>query len=109
MAAARPQGFVLPTQTAGFFFSVGVVVMSPSVHGGTFGEGRLNALVMSLRVMLWNGTVALVTGPAEVRAWRGSMGLLGVATAVQVRLWRDTGLDMRSNITTFSGEGGNPA
>lgn len=109
MAAARPQGLVLPTQTAGFFFSVGGVVMNPSVHGGTFGEGRLNALVMSLRVMLWNGTVALVTEPAEVRAWRGSMGLLGVATAVQVRLRRDTGLDMRSTTTTFSGEGGNPA
>jgi hypothetical protein len=103
MALARPRGLVMPTQTAGFFFSIGGVVLNPSVHGGSFGQGRMNSLVMSLRVMLANGTATTISDATEVVAWRGSLGLLGIVTGVQLQLRQDTGFYMDSLTVNFDG------
>jgi hypothetical protein len=101
MAIARPAGYVLSTQTAGPFFSIGGVVFNPSVHGGSYHEERMNELLLSARVMLANGTSMVITGDA-IKAWRGSMGLLGIGTGCEIKVRPDTGFRMSSLSQTFS-------
>lgn len=90
----RPQGYLLPTQTAGLFFSLGGVFMNPSVHGSNMNSDRLAKLVTGLTAVLSDGTSVTITAPAELAKWRGSMGLLGIVTAIEIQLRRDTGLAM---------------
>jgi hypothetical protein len=101
MAIARPNGYVLPTSTAGFFFSIGGVVMNPSVHGGAYNEERMNYLLLSARVMLANGTSVVISGE-EIKVWRGSLGLLGIATGCEIKVKQDQGLQMSTLTQTFN-------
>jgi len=97
MALARPHQLLMKTQTAGLIFSVGGVLMNPSAHGSTLESERLCSLLSGLRVMLANGTIVDIRDdPLEVRKWRGSLGLLGMVTAVQIDMRQDTGLAMTS-------------
>jgi FAD/FMN-containing dehydrogenase len=93
MAIARPAGLLLKSQTAGPFFTIGGVVANPSVHGATMDEERLNSHMISLKAMLSNGSLITVTGN-DVKAWRGSLGLLGIILAVELQLRDDTGIRM---------------
>jgi hypothetical protein len=102
LSIARPRGFIMETQTAGFFFSVGGVVSNPSVHGATFSKGRLNNMVTALRVMLANGTSLEVTAPDELSLWRGSLGYLGIITAVELQMRVDEGLLMSYKEDVYS-------
>ena len=79
----RPRGYFLPTQTAGWLFSVGGL-LSNFVHGGTFGAGPVYSSVRSLRVMLWDGTVTVIDDEGGLRYWRNGYGLLGVITAAEL-------------------------
>ncbi len=90
----RPQGYVLPTQTGGWFFSIGGIVSSPDVHGATFGAGRLAEQMTACRIMKADGTSVDITDSTELAAWRGSMGMLGIVTAVQIKLQQDTGIQL---------------
>ena len=101
IAAARPKGFLMESQTAGWFFQVAGVMMNPSVHGGTLGQGHIMDSVTGLRVMRANGTISEIFDESTLRVWRGSLGLLGIILGVEVRLRVDTGLDM--GVVEFSG------
>lgn len=94
MNLVRPQGYLMKSQTAGLFFSLGGVFMNPSVHGGTFGQDRLCSLVTAARVMKGDGTVVDVTDANEIKKLRGSMGLAGIVLAVEIALRQDTGVKM---------------
>jgi hypothetical protein len=93
MAIARPAGFLMQSQTAGTMFTIGGVVANPSVHGSTMNAERLNSQMIALKAMLSNGTIVTITGN-DVRAWRGSLGLLGIILAVEIQMRPDTGLKM---------------
>jgi len=86
-ATIRPSGYFLPTQTAGWLFALGGIV-SNFVHGGAFGKGPIHNHVVSLRVMLWDGTVAIIGDPDDLKYWRNGFGLLGVITAVELEVVR---------------------
>ncbi|KAK1739420.1 FAD/FMN-containing dehydrogenase [Skeletonema marinoi] len=79
----RPKRYFLPTQTAGFLFTIAGVVGS-FVHGGSFGDGPIHNHVQAMRVMLWDGTIAVIDKEDELRYWRNSYGLLGIITAVEL-------------------------
>jgi len=79
----RPKGYFLPTQTAGFLFTIAGVVGS-FVHGGSFGDGPIHNHVQALRVMLWDGTIAIIDKEDELKYWRNSYGLLGIITAAEL-------------------------
>jgi hypothetical protein len=87
----RPAGYLLPAQTAGWYFSLGGVFMNPSVHGGTRGQGHLMEQVVGIRAMLANGRIVEITNEKELEIWRGSMGLLGVVTSLEVTIVQDQG------------------
>jgi hypothetical protein len=89
MEIVRPQGYIMRTQTAGMFFSIGGVVMNPSVHGGTFHEDRLCSLVSSLRVMDYEGIVNTLESEQDIYEWRGSLGLLGIVLGVSLELRKE--------------------
>jgi len=85
----RPLGWFIPTQTAGYFFSIAGTVLG-TVHGGAYGKTFLHGYVQRMRVMLWDGSIQVIEGD-EVRNWRASYGLLGVLLAVEVEvIHRDT-------------------
>lgn len=92
MRVARPKGFLMETQTAGLFFTVGGVMGSPSVHGATFNRGKLSYYMTGVRAMLANGSIIETTDEEQVRKWRGSMGYLGIILACEIQLRRDVGL-----------------
>jgi hypothetical protein len=82
--AIRPLGWFVPTQTAGYFFSIAGTVLG-TVHGGAYGKTFLHGYVQRMRVMLWDGTIQVIEGD-EIRNWRSSYGLLGVLLAVEVEV-----------------------
>ena len=92
----RPLGFVTPTQTAGWFFSLGGTIAN-SVHGGVFGASYMHAYVIKMQVMLANGTVTVISGDDELKYWRNSYGLLGIITAVEFKLRYRPNLNMGSS------------
>src|SRR5690606_10771734 len=47
---------------------------------------------VGLRVMLANGTSREIFDLDEVKAWRGSMGYLGLITAVELQMRKDNGI-----------------
>lgn len=88
----RPKGYLLPTFTASPLFALGGVFLSPSVHGATIAEDRLTTLLVGVRAMLANGTIVEEFGETSMRNWRGSLGFLGIATGLEIRVRKDTGL-----------------
>lgn len=90
-AFIRPQGYLLSTSTASPLFALGGVFLTPSVHGNTIAEDRVTSLLMGVRAILANGTIVEERGEEAMRKWRGSLGFLGIATAVEVRVRKDTG------------------
>lgn len=102
MAAIRPQGYLTKTNTAGRIFSVGGAYLNPSVNGNVINESRYAAQVRSVRTMDADCNVKVYSGGA-VKDWRGSAGLLGIVTAVEIDVVQDTGLTMtRSSLSTES-------
>eukprot|EP00581_Thalassiosira_minuscula_P019778 CAMPEP_0183733056 /NCGR_PEP_ID=MMETSP0737-20130205/40049_1 /TAXON_ID=385413 /ORGANISM="Thalassiosira miniscula, Strain CCMP1093" /LENGTH=709 /DNA_ID=CAMNT_0025966229 /DNA_START=330 /DNA_END=2459 /DNA_ORIENTATION=+ len=86
-ATIRPAGYFLPTQTAGWLFTIGGV-LSNFVHGGVFGKGPVHNHLVSLRVMLWDGTIKILNDPDDLRFWRNGYGLLGIITAAEFMVVR---------------------
>lgn len=80
----RPKGWFIPTQTAGYFFSIAGTTLG-TVHGGAYGKTFLHGYVHKMRVMLWDGTVQVIEGD-EIRNWRASYGLLGILLAVETEV-----------------------
>lgn len=102
MGTIRPQGYLTKTNTAGRIFSVGGAYLNPSVNGNVIEESRFAAQVRSVRVMDSSCSTRVISGDS-VKDWRGSAGLLGVVTAVEIDVVEDTGLTMtRSSISTAS-------
>lgn len=93
MQFIRPQGYLTRTHTAGRIFNLGGVYLNPSTHGAAYGESRLAAQVLSVRVMNADGDITEYSG-ADVISFRGSMGLLGIVTALEIRLRQDAGMQM---------------
>jgi hypothetical protein len=87
----RPKGYFLPTQTAGWLFTMGGIIAN-SVHGGHFGKSFLHNYVTSMRVMYSNGTIAILTNEEEnnnnddLYMWRNSYGLLGIITSITIQI-----------------------
>lgn len=79
----RPNHYFLPSNTAGFFFSLGGV-MGNFVHGGTFKEGPLHDSVRSMRVMLHDGSIKIIDDKEELKYWRNSYGLLGIILNIEL-------------------------
>jgi hypothetical protein len=127
-ARNRPDGYFLPTQTAGWFFSLGGTIAN-SVHGGVFEGGYLQSCpscnplrdwltwlaharrlthayadAKSMQVMFANGTVATLEEEADLKMWRNSFGLLGIITAVEMQLVQRPLLDMQSMDVAISPE-----
>ena len=86
-AAIRPDRYFLPTQTAGWLFTIGGL-LSNFVHGGAFGKGLLHDHVTSLRVMLWDGTISILEEEEDLKFWRQGYGLLGIITAAEIEVER---------------------
>lgn len=86
-AAIRPRGYFLPTQTAGWLFTMGGIVGN-FVHGGAFGKGPVHNHVVSLRVMKHDGAVDIVDDAVNLSYWRNSFGLLGLILGVEVEVVR---------------------
>jgi FAD/FMN-containing dehydrogenase len=93
MGFIRPKGYLTRTGTIGRLFALGGVYLNPSTFGAFFGESRLSAQVLSVRVMNADGNIAVYSGE-DVKVFRGSMGLLGIITALEIRIRKDTGLRM---------------
>lgn len=81
----RPRHFFLPTQTAGWFFSQAGVALN-AVHGGVYDADFLNRYCVGMRVMYFDGTVEIINKEDDLRYWRGSMGLLGIVTALEWKI-----------------------
>lgn len=88
----RPKGYLLPTTTASPLFALGGVFLTPSVHGSTIAQDRCTTLLMGVRAILANGRIVEERGESAMHKWRGSLGFLGLVTAVEVRIRRDTGI-----------------
>lgn len=102
MASIRPQGYLTKTNTAGRIFSVGGAYLNPSVNGNVIEESRFASQIRSVRTMDADCNIRVYSGD-EVKDWRGSVGLLGIVTAVEIDVIEDTGLTMtRSSISTES-------
>lgn len=67
--------------------------MNPSTFGGWFNQTRLASQVLSVRVLHSNVTIRSYAG-TSVLPFRGTMGLLGIITALEICIRRDTGLFM---------------
>jgi len=81
----RPKDYFLPTQTAGPVFQLGGLINN-CVHGGNYKKGFLHQYVISMRVMLHNGTQRVISDSQELRFWRNSYGLLGIVTSIEFEL-----------------------
>jgi FAD binding domain len=97
------QGYRLPIHTGGPLFSLGGVYLNPSVHGNTIDEDRCTSLLTGVRAILANGTIVEVTenDPGEIEHWRGSMGLLGIALAIELRVYKFNGLSLSRRSVKF--------
>merc|ERR1719464_1946821 len=84
-AQIRPLNYFLPTQPAGPVFQLGGLVAN-CVHGGSYQKGFLHQYVVSMRVMLHNGTSRVIDDESELRYWRNSYGLLGFITSLEFTL-----------------------
>ena len=102
MGLIRPLGYLTRTNTAGRIFSVGGAYLNPSVNGNVIEESRYAAQVQSVRTMDADCNVNVYSGQ-DVKDWRGSAGLLGIVTAVEIDVIQDSGLTMtRSALSTRS-------
>jgi UDP-N-acetylenolpyruvoylglucosamine reductase len=97
----RSKGFLLPTRTAGRYFTIGGVV-SNMVHGASKDSGFIHEYVTSLLVMLANGHILEITTENELKYWRSSAGLLGIILAVEFSLLQDTGFQMNLNRKSYN-------
>ncbi|KAL7525446.1 hypothetical protein ACHAWF_001363, partial [Thalassiosira exigua] len=82
-AKIHPQDYFLQTQVARLGFTMGGVISS-FAYGSAFGEGPIHDSVLSMRVMLWDGTVAVISDVEDLKHWRNGFGLLGFITAVEL-------------------------
>jgi hypothetical protein len=98
----RPEGYFLPTHTAGQFFQLAGVV-SGSVHGGTYQGSFLHSYVTSLRVMSYNGTISVVDNETDLKYWRNSYGLLGIILGVEFRVEHHAKYQLFSKTTKLEG------
>jgi hypothetical protein len=103
IATIRPRGYLLRSFTAGAIFSVGGVYLNPSVMGPIFAESRLATHVLSFRVMGPSGNITVYTDADDVKVFTGSMGLLGIVTAVEISIRRETRLKMTRDILEIGG------
>ena len=87
----RPKGYLLRATTASPKFALGGVFLTPSVHGNVLQEDRCTTIMTGVRAMLANGTIVEEFGEEAMQRWRGSLGFLGIATAVRVKVRKDTG------------------
>lgn len=94
-ARIRPKNLFLPVITAGYFFQLGGIVAN-SVHGGNYEAGFINSFVTRMRVMMYDGTIAVIDREEDLRYWRNSYGLLGIILGVELQLER------RETIQTYS-------
>lgn len=106
MSVIRPQGYLTATSTAGRFFSLGGAYLNPSVHGASYDTSRFCGQVLSMRVMDADGGISIYSGD-DVKDFRGSMGLLGIVTALEIQIRQDTGLRMTRESVSF-GDSGSP-
>jgi hypothetical protein len=83
----RPLGYFLPTQSAGPVFQLGGMVAN-CVHGGNTARGFLHQYVLSMRVMLHDGTIKVIDNENDLKFWRNSYGLLGVIIGIEFSLER---------------------
>jgi hypothetical protein len=93
----RPQGYLPISSYPLPSFSVGGAYLNPSTHGATYGSSRLAPHVIGVRVLKASGVIEeyhIDTDAATLKTFRGSMGLLGIVTAVEIRLRKDAGLAM---------------
>lgn len=84
----RPFNYFLPTQTAGFFFTIGGV-FSTSVHGSVFGAGMVNKYVTKIRAIEFSDEepkIREIDDTAELNLWRCGYGFLGILTAVEFEM-----------------------
>jgi len=103
ISIARPKGYLMTTNTAGAIFSVGGLYLNPSTIGAQSQHvGRCAVQVVGLRVLVGDGTYKEFnyTDP-ELKDFRGSLGLLGIVTGLQIRLRKDTGLLMKRDALTI--------
>eukprot|EP01061_Rhynchopus_euleeides_P040851 TRINITY_DN7048_c0_g1_i1.p1 TRINITY_DN7048_c0_g1~~TRINITY_DN7048_c0_g1_i1.p1 ORF type:complete len:578 (+),score=251.27 TRINITY_DN7048_c0_g1_i1:168-1901(+) len=102
----RPEGYFLPTQTAGQLFTLGGLV-SNHVHGGVHGQGYVHQSVTALRVATFtrNATVefTVVEGKA-LRPWRGSFGLLGLVTGVEFQVVHRKRFSLHTQTHSLAGD-----
>jgi len=108
-AFIRPKGYLLESMTAAPWFSVGGAYMNPSVHGSIFNASRYNAQVNGFQVMNATGHLNEYFDEEDVKMLRGSMGLLGIVTAMEIRLRRDIGLKMSREFLKVDRDGGEDA
>ena len=105
----RPQGYLMTTNTAGAIFSVGGLYLNPSTIGSqSVHTGRCAKQVVGVRVLDGTGTYKeyTVTDP-ELKDFRGSLGLLGIVTGLEILVRKDTGLLMkRDSVSIGSDHGG---
>lgn len=95
LAYVRPKGYLGDTGTIGRIFTLGGVYLNPSTFGGWFNKTRLAPTVLAVRVLHADGTIAIYDEKNDsVRPFQGSMGLLGIVTALEIQLRVDTGLLM---------------
>jgi len=85
--------FFLPTQTAGYFLTLGGVIAN-GVHGGHYSRGFIHSHVTRLRVMMHDGTIKEIEDEADLRYWRCSFGLLGIILGIEFQLEKREHLQM---------------
>jgi hypothetical protein len=93
----RPKGYLPISSYPLSTFSVGGAYLNPTTHGATFGASRLAAHVVGVRVLKSSGVIEeyhIDSNEETLKAFRGSMGLLGIVTALEIQLRKDTGLAM---------------
>eukprot|EP00927_Polykrikos_kofoidii_P000139 TRINITY_DN10055_c0_g1_i1.p1 TRINITY_DN10055_c0_g1~~TRINITY_DN10055_c0_g1_i1.p1 ORF type:complete len:799 (+),score=106.42 TRINITY_DN10055_c0_g1_i1:78-2474(+) len=98
-AFMRPSGWFIPTQTAGYFFSIAGCLLG-TVHGGAYGQTFVHGYVRRMRVMLWDGSVQVLAGD-DLHAWRNSYGLLGILTAVEMDVVHRHTFEMYTKISDY--------
>jgi hypothetical protein len=101
MKIMRPNGWLLPSVTAGRFFSIGGVVAN-QVHGGGVlpGQGFIHDAVTELLVLTADGQFRVINGD-ELKYWRSSAGTLGIIVSVRWQGVHDEGLLMERDNHKF--------
>ena len=96
----RPRQYILRTNTAGPFFTIGGVI-SNSVHGASIDEGFIHENVHSMLVMFANGSIKEITDPVELSYFRCSFGLLGIILCITLKVKKINHLQMSVIHKTF--------